>query len=150
MKRGGDLAEEMPEGYEVYENPTSGQVLLRKIQPQRITDEEKKSIEKHVKAALGRRPFVMDVHGSIVTVFESVNDFLPDAEYFKSLSDRPEIDSEWLRVQAAYHAPSMRFCLEDAQKRIFLLERYGFNGSTETWIPAGCPDILENLFRRRI
>jgi hypothetical protein len=37
MKSEGSLVEEIPEGYEIYENPNA-QVFMRKIQPQIISD----------------------------------------------------------------------------------------------------------------
>ena len=40
----GDLVEAIPPGYEVYENP-NGQVFLRRIQTQIITDEEVAVVE---------------------------------------------------------------------------------------------------------
>ena len=39
-KRSGELVEAIPEGYEIYEKPSSAQVYLRKIKPKAVTDEE--------------------------------------------------------------------------------------------------------------
>jgi hypothetical protein len=44
MKSEGDLADSIPEGFEIYENPNA-QVFLRRIPPKIITDEEKAIVE---------------------------------------------------------------------------------------------------------
>ena len=53
MKAEGDLAEAIPEGYEIYENPNA-QVFLRKIQPKLIWDSERAIVEKHLPGSPGR------------------------------------------------------------------------------------------------
>ena len=45
-KSTGDLVNEIPEGYEIYEHPVNGQVFLRKKLPRLITDLEKNIVEK--------------------------------------------------------------------------------------------------------
>ena len=44
MKSEGTLADKIPDGFEIYENPNA-QVFLRKIQPKIITDEEVALVE---------------------------------------------------------------------------------------------------------
>jgi hypothetical protein len=44
-KKTGNIAEAGPEGYEVYEEPTKGQVFLRKARPALITPEELACVE---------------------------------------------------------------------------------------------------------
>ena len=70
MKSDGTLAESVPEGYEIYENPNS-QVFLRRIQPQLILDSEKAVLEKHLNKSKSAFKYIIDIKGKIVTIFES-------------------------------------------------------------------------------
>ena len=49
MKDKGNLMENIPEGYEIYEHPSNAQVFLRKKQSQVITDIENHLINKYLK-----------------------------------------------------------------------------------------------------
>ena len=68
MKTEGDLAEAIPEGYEIYENPNA-QVFLRKIQPKLIRDSERAMVEKHLPESPGI--FLCDIKGKTITIFEN-------------------------------------------------------------------------------
>jgi len=48
LKTNGPLAETIPDGFEVYENPDA-QVFFRKIQPKLITDIEKAMVDKEMR-----------------------------------------------------------------------------------------------------
>jgi len=51
LKNNGELVDELPDGYEIYEHPGTGGVFLRKKLPQLILNIEKDVIEKELKAA---------------------------------------------------------------------------------------------------
>ncbi len=83
MKPKGDLAEAIPEGYEIYENPNA-QVFLRKIQPQLIWDSERAMLEKHLPESPGM--FLCDIRGKTITIFEADQDIKSLEESFRSLA----------------------------------------------------------------
>src|SRR3990167_11329181 len=69
-KNKGDLVKEIPEGYEVWENPTSAQAFLRKQKTCLITKEE----EKEIKGALEKWCTVyakFDIRGRQITIYGS-------------------------------------------------------------------------------
>jgi len=69
MKVEGDLADAIPEGYEIFENPNA-QVFLRKKQPKLTWDSEKAIIEQHLPESPGR--FLCDIKGKTVSILEAV------------------------------------------------------------------------------
>ena len=60
FKNKGELVDEVPDGYEIYEHPPNGQVLLRKKLPRFITDIESHMIEKELKKIEGARRYLFD------------------------------------------------------------------------------------------
>ena len=71
MKKDGELADAIPEGYEIYEHPANAQVFLRKKLPQLITDFEKHIVERELKNAYSSRWYLVDIKGDELTIFES-------------------------------------------------------------------------------
>ncbi len=71
MKKREKLAEEIPEGYEIYENPANAQVFLRKQIPPLITELEKRLVENKLQKVTGPRLYVADVKGEEIVIYES-------------------------------------------------------------------------------
>jgi hypothetical protein len=72
-KKGGELADEIPEGYEIYEHPNA-QVFLRKVRPKVITDDEVATVERVMQRLYGSQYYRLDVRGDALEVF------LPDQD----------------------------------------------------------------------
>jgi hypothetical protein len=130
------LAEAVPEGFEIYENPNA-QVVLRRILPKLITDAELQVVEEEMR----RFPYLkycrLDVKGDTITLFEpnhTVEGFakLPD-RFGAGMSRRAE---EWFEESMSF-SPMLRFVLVDEAKRTFVAQRYCFRGSIDDWIPIG-------------
>ena len=115
----GDLLEDMPKGYEIYENP-NGQVFLRKIPIKIITDQEIHSVESSIPKDL---LYKIDVKKKNITIYIS------GGEYY------------------AYQA-LMRFILIDADLREFDVQRYCFRGSIDDWIYLDSSYDLRMLARK--
>jgi hypothetical protein len=62
MQSEGTLAESIPVGFEIYENPNA-QVLLRRIPPKIITDEECQMVEVGMRKYAGVQDYKIDVRG---------------------------------------------------------------------------------------
>ena len=143
MKAEGDLAEAIPEGYEIYENPNA-QVFLRKIQPKLIWDSERAIVEKHLPGSPGS--FMCDIKRKTITIFESDHRSLEES--FQSLAFPRMIDTADLLRSATTFSAVFRFILEDAERRLFVAERYCFRGSVDDWMYIAGPDELDNLAKK--
>lgn len=139
----GDLAAEIPVGYEVYENPNS-QVYLRRIVPRVITNDELEIVDRVLKNHARPNAYRLDVRGEVITVFESSQrgQSLEGFPPFFSMSRMQEFFD-----QHAHFTAVLRFILTDEKKRLFVAERYCFMGSIEDWIPSlgGGPEPLKDL-----
>ena len=144
MKAEGDLAEAIPEGYEIYENPNA-QVFLRKIQPKLIWDSERAIVEKHLPGSPGS--FMCDIKGKTITIFEADQDVKSLEESFRSLAFPRLIDTSELVRTATTFSAVFRFTLKDEEKRLFTIERYCFKGSIDDWMYIAGPGELEDLTR---
>ncbi len=148
VKPPAELVKEIPEGYEIYENPNA-RVFLRKIVRKEILDEEMAILEKELRAHAKPTKYVIDTKGKVITVFWT-NQSGPMLGPLSSLLGMARM--EQLYESHANFSPMMRFTLVDAQKRLFIVERYCFRGSMDDWIHllGGGPDSLETLAARYV
>src|SRR5215469_12297269 len=63
MESKGTLAESIPEGFEIYENPNA-QVFLRRTPPKIITDEERQVVEDGMRTYADVQDYKIDVRGN--------------------------------------------------------------------------------------
>ncbi len=157
LKSKGELVDEIPESYEIYEHPGTGGMFLRKKLPRLITDIEKRLIEKELKKAEGRRRYLLDIKGKVITIFQSnqdietLKDLLSDVrpDFFNNRSDNASSIEDIINIAVDY-SPIMKFTLKNEKKRAFIAERYCFLGSVDDWIISGEPDTLKNLVKKYI
>jgi hypothetical protein len=64
----GDLVETVPQGYEIYENPNA-RAVLRKMQPQIITDEELAIVEAGLQRYSQLERFIVDVKKNTIVIY---------------------------------------------------------------------------------
>jgi hypothetical protein len=141
-KQEGTLAAAVPAGYEVYENPNA-QVLLRKILPKLVTDEEVATVERGVRELAKLPYFLIDVKGPSIVVH------LPNGD----IAFLEGIAAPWLRRDPAElhrrlqkclsYSPMMRFTLVDEKARQFAVCRWCFRGSIDDWFPLAASGDLE-------
>jgi len=144
----GELATEIPEGYEIYENPNS-QVFLRRIQPKLITEEEIQLVDKALKKHARPNAYRLDVRGEVITVFES-SQRAKLSDGFSPFFSMARMQ-EWCDLNAHFTAV-FRFILEDKETRLFSAERYCFLGSIEDWMPllGSGSEKLKDLVNRYV
>ncbi len=140
-KSNGQLAEQIPEGYEVYET-VNGQVYLRRRKPRLIGEEEEKLVVRWLRRETGEYLYKVEVRGKELTIHECCNELALESELGIRLSSRQQ---ERRRQSLARYMPVMRFVLVDGDNRLFKPERYCFRGSVEDWIDIGPPDTVEKL-----
>jgi hypothetical protein len=142
----GNLVATIPPGYEVYENP-NGQVYLRRIQTQIITDEEVAVVESGIRQYCRLERFIVDVKKNAIVIHTPDQDVDSLADTFSFL-----VGSRNAKVEAALDrvmtfSPMLQFVLTDAANRLFRTERYCFLGSIDDWITIGDKDELPQLVK---
>ena len=147
LKSSGPLADTMPEGYEVYENP-NGQVFLRKKKPTIISDSEIRVVDEGMRKYSDIEYYKLDTKNNAIIVYladqdaETIEKLLPERYIAKYGGMEKALDS------ILEYSPMMRFVLTDNEKKRFVVERFCFLGSIDDWINIGGPDKLENLIKR--
>ena len=137
MQSEGTLAESIPAGFEMYENPNA-QVFLRHIPPKIITDEERQVVEEGIRKHAGVQDCKIDVKGNAIVVYtpsQSVEEF---AQLLRGLN--PFISEAQVRAlfaRSVSYSPMLQFTLEDEKRRTFTAQRYCFMGSIDDWIDIG-------------
>ena len=114
----GKILDEIPKGYEIYENP-DGLVFLRKIYPQIITDAEINVVKSCIPKGINSK---VEVKKKIITIY---------------ISDG-----------CGLYQALMRFVLVDEKTREFEIQRYCFRGSIDDWIELDTSRDLKNLANR--
>ena len=137
MQGEGTLAESIPVGFEIYENPNA-QVFLRRIPPKITTDEERQVVENGMRKYAGVQDCKIDVKGNAIVVYtpnQSVEEF---AQLLKGLN--PFISETQVRAlfaRSVQYSPMLQFVLDDEKCRTFTAQRYCFRGAIDDWIDIG-------------
>ncbi len=127
--------EQIPEGYEIYENP-NGKVYLRKILKKSIKDEEIKVIEKAMRKCCPIQNFKLDIKKEFVYIY-TVSTSINELDLLSPLIGNSEKYKDYETV--------MRLQLMDEQSRIFEIERFCFLSGIEDWIYLDDSDNLQEL-----
>ena len=138
LEREGQLADAIPEGFEIYENPNA-QVFLRRMPPKLITDEERQIVEDGMRKYAEVQDYKIDVKGNAIVVYTADQDRETLADVFKDLYPTPAAYPQLMTLlrQGIHYSLMMQFLLEDTQRRLFTAQRYCFIGSVDDWIDIG-------------
>ena len=140
-KPDGVLAEQIPDGFEIYETINS-QVFLRRKTVSLIHEDELTLIQSLLDGLRGKSIFQAEIKKNMIVIHEA-----DDSHALKKIL-APWVDEakvEALQTQLASYMPVMRFVLEQNEMRLFRPERFCFLGSVEDWIDLGCPEPLKKL-----
>ncbi|MDP6631790.1 MAG: hypothetical protein QGH42_09850 [Kiritimatiellia bacterium] len=146
-KLDGELADTIPDGFEIYEN-VNGQVFLRRIPKQIILPDELALVETVLKAHGEDWEYQAEVKKDTITVYECGTDIGRISELIKAYAGRSWTDEE--KRQHAHYMAVMRFVLEDKMNRLFTTERFCFKGSIDDWIYVGGPAELSDQVGKHI
>ncbi|MCM1982032.1 hypothetical protein [Lyngbya confervoides] len=149
MKSDGNLAEVIPDGFEIYETPNA-QVFLRKIPKKIITDDEVAVVERGMEKFSKLEHFQIDVKKEKISIFspnENVSGLLEIYASTAYLHGKDPYEMQQLLAQSLTYSDNLRFVLVDNQKRLFQTERYCYLGSIDDWIEVGNIGPLEKLVR---
>ena len=148
MEASGELLKEIPEGYEIYENPNA-QVFLRKIVPKEILDEDMAILENELRAHAKPTKYIINTKAKAITIFwaDQSSPRMGELSSFFGMARMEEIYEK-----SAYFNPIFRFTLVDPKERLFIAERFCFRGSIDNWVHliGGGPDSLQTLVDRYV
>ena len=136
-KSAGADVREIPEGYEIYEDP-NGKVYLRKILKQLINDNEIKTIETAMEKHCPIKDFKIDVKKEYIYIY-TVSTPLDELKNLTPFTSGVNFD------KYKDYETMLRFTLIDKQNRIFAVERFCFLGGIEDWIDLDSSENLQKL-----
>jgi len=141
----GQLVEEIPAGYEIYEHPR-GQVFLRKKREPIITEEEVNLVRSEMEKRASVEHFLIDVRDRAIVIHTADQDMDELQEFLSPFGLSGRRVEEVLARHLSY-TPMMRFVLHDAEERTFTAERYCFLGGIDDWVNLSRPGPLRRLAR---
>lgn len=138
-KLAGSPMDAMPAGYEFYERPDNGQVVLRKFKRSSITEVERKQVEEIVRRASGLEHFMVEIDGNALVVHAPQSSQADNligvlASVFVGL---PSAKLETFRkefVKKSQYMKTLRFELLNPKTREFGAKRWCSLGSIDSWI----------------
>ncbi len=135
MKGEGQLADSIPEDFEIYENPNA-QVFLRRIPTKIITDEEKAIVEDGMRKYASVQDYKIDVKGKAIIVYTADQSVDTLVDLFKDLHPDPAANPQLMTTLRGViqYSPMLTFILDDKEQRLFTAQRYCFRGSIDDWI----------------
>ena len=93
MQSEGTLAQAIPAGYEIYENPNA-QVFLRRIPPKIIMDEEHRVVEEGMRTYAQIKDYKIDIRGNALLIYTAIQEIDALADLFKDLYPDPTANVE--------------------------------------------------------
>src|SRR5262245_49788628 len=138
MQSEGTLAESIPAGFEIYENPNA-QVFLRSIPPKIITDEERQMVEDGMRQYAEVQDYKIDVKGNAIVVYTADQDIETLAGLFQDIYPDPTTNPQLMTLlrNEIHYSPMLQFVLKNEQRRLFTAQRYCFRGAIDDWIDIG-------------
>jgi hypothetical protein len=144
LRAEGELVATIPPGYEIYENP-NGQVFLRKVRPQLITDEEVAIVEAGMRHHCRLEHYIIDVKKDTILIYTPDQDVDLLAEILEiSLGIQIEGAKAALDSVLSF-SPMLQFVLVDEEERLFEARRYCFLGSIDDWVSISGAEPLSEL-----
>ncbi|HON56421.1 MAG TPA: hypothetical protein PLJ38_05320 [bacterium] len=142
--------EGIPEGFEIWEKPETGQVLLRK--QKLFTDIEVEIIKTELNKNLKENEYKIDCENEKLTIYLSENNY-EETDYILSILGMNGIIkssklSEILNANAVYQ-PMMRFTVKIKNNiRSYSVYRYCFKESIDDWYYLDSLDNLQKLAKK--
>ncbi len=154
-KAEGQLADEIPDGFEIVEKIENGNVTLRKVRPTQITDNEKAALEELCEHASNVKCLIEIDGDSLVvhTADSGPRDVGSDSDRLAQLLGLEFTPVADFMEQNCQYTKMLRFRLVNASTRLFDVHRWCFRSSVEDWLPLGrrgdlleiAPDVLATL-----
>jgi hypothetical protein len=150
MQSEGNLADSIPEGFEIYEAPDA-RVFLRRIPPKIIWDEEKQVVEDGMQKYSGVQDYKIDVRGNTIEVYTAIQDRETFSEMFAAMRPPPsKTKIAELVTQFMSYGLRMQFVLKDKKRRTFVAQRPGPLGWFDDWVDIDKPGKLSTLVKKYV
>ncbi len=142
-----DLVEEVPRGFEVMEQPDEARVIIRKIKPLLVTQEEKEIVHDAIEEFSALTDFFIHAEERTISVYHSQFNYPGGQDANLTREEAKELFSpeigKWMRFLT-----SMHFILVDDVKRLFQTERKVFlSFFGHDFHPVGEPGQIEDVAR---
>lgn len=136
-KPDGVPVDEMPEGFEFYENPMRGLVSVRRIRPSNVLPLERAFLEQKMRELTGIEVFRVEIDADRLVVYTPEMSSAEANFLVRKLAGDFPIPRERLQVWAEGQRlqPMLAFSLVDEEKRLFRVARWCFLGSIDGWFP---------------
>lgn len=148
----GKLLAAMPEGYEFYEHPKDGLVVVRKKRTTMITQSERELVADRIGRLRQRHDFIIDVETHALVVYTPLEKGPDIGELIRPLAGAiPPETTQALNDLVNMHLPhgkTLRFELLDSEKRWFVVQRWCSVGPFEDWLRVDGPAPLEGLVEK--
>jgi len=135
---------EIPKGYQIYENPNA-QVFLRRIQPKLINKVEEALVKEVLKELIERKYCRITVEKSDITIYWADH----NVERMRDIwINTPRAQKEGIEVlidQEITYSPVIILTLQAPKERLFILKMPDFEGVNMPWKVVGNPVSLETL-----
>ena len=125
QKSDGELAENIPPGFEIYENPDA-QVFLRRVRPKIITDAEVEIVRNGIEKYSQVEYYKIDIKDDVIFIYLVDQDVNMLSKLFESAPGTRGKNISDIIDECVSYSPMMRFILVDDQRRQFVVERYCF------------------------
>jgi hypothetical protein len=145
-KKDGELLDEIPAGYQVYENP-NGLVFLRKAQPKIFSEEEITIVENAMKNYADLEFYKIDVKGNAIIILLPLQDVEAIKEFISQCSLKTPAEINHTLQRIIRFSPEMQLILTDKEKRLFSLKRYCYRG-VGSWITLETSSDLKGLAKK--
>ncbi|WP_261177662.1 hypothetical protein [Anaerobacillus sp. CMMVII] len=132
QSKGAADIEDIPKGFEIYEEP-NGKVYLKKKIKQYIDAKEIEIIQNGIEKYSEIEDFKLDIKKDIVYIYTVDNSFANGLIPKHLLNKYKQYDTQ------------LRFVLIDEDERIFEVERFCYLGSVDDWITLDRSTNLEKL-----
>jgi hypothetical protein len=151
MESEGHLAESIPVGFEIYENPNA-QVFLRRIPPKLITDEERQVVEEGMRTYADVKDYKIDIRGNVIAIYTADQDMTTLAAIVRDPHASSEENARRMQLlrESIHYSDLLRFMLIDDKRRTFVTQRYCFIGSIDDWIDIGRSGKLAHLVTQHV
>ena len=149
QKSDGELADKIPSGFEIYENPDA-QVFLRRVRPKIITDAEVEIVRSGIEKYSQVEYYKTDIKDNVILIYLVDQDIKMLSKLFESAPGTRGKNISDIIDEFVSYSPMMRFVLVDAKLRQFIVERYCFLGSIDDWISIGKADELSKLVKQYV
>lgn len=132
--------EEIPEGFEIHEDPATSKVFVRRIVKPTTTKSEQHFVEKEIRQKTNLKFFLVEQEGDALVIYVSSYEGELDSSSRLNEVFGPKA-LEYMASRATY-SKHLQFILRDETQRLFSVERWCWRGSIENWIGLAGPAPL--------